>query len=71
MRIRWLKRFRRHYSWHYDRERLDWVLFHKKTHKKQRRKESFIIICIMMHDYFSFGQVIDYIKRKERIIDNK
>lgn len=71
MKTKWLRRFRKTWSWHYDRERGDWVLFNKKTHKKMRRKLSFIIIGIMMGGYFSLGQVINYIKRKERILDKK
>lgn len=69
MKTKWLRRFRKTYSWHFDRETKKWVLFNRKTHQKRRRKESFIIICLMMHKFFSFGQVIDYIKRKERILD--
>lgn len=69
MKIRWLRRFRKKFSWHYDHERKRWVLLNKKTKDKFKRTDSFIVICIMMHEYFSFGQVIDYIKRKEKILD--
>jgi hypothetical protein len=71
MKTRYLRRFRKTYSWHYDRERNNWVLFNKKTMKKMRRKESFIIIAPMLNAYFSLGQIISYIKRKERILDKK
>jgi len=71
MRIRWLKRFRRHYSWHYDHDTCVWVLINKKTNEKLRRKTSFIVICVMMHSYFGLSEVMSYIKRKEKINGNK
>jgi len=71
MKTRYLRRFRKTYSWHYDHERNNWVLFNKKTMIKMRRKESFIIIALMLNAYFSLDQIISYIKRKERILDKK
>jgi hypothetical protein len=71
MKIRWLRRFRKHYSWHYDHDRQNWVLFNKKTKEKHRRNESFIVICIMMHKFFALSEVISYIGRKEKILRRK
>ena len=71
MRVQFLMRFKKRYHWHYDYTCDKWVLINKKTNDKFVSEHSFIIIALMLNKYFSLGQHIDYIKRKERILDKK
>ena len=71
MKIKFLRKLRKKYHWHFDHTYKKWVFFDKKTNQKFVREHSFIAIGVMVGDYLSFGQHIDYIKRKERILDKK